>query len=112
LVGDAGHHKDPSTGMGMSDAFIAADVLAEALHDGLDGQRPMDDALAEYQRRRDLLTANGFELSLRTAELAPPSARLDALYRAAKDRPEMVRHIFGVLGGSIPIGDLYYRDPT
>ena len=29
LAGDAGHHKDPCTGMGMSDAFLAADLLAE-----------------------------------------------------------------------------------
>ena len=38
LVGDAGHFKDPSTGMGMSDAFMAADLLAEALDLGLTGR--------------------------------------------------------------------------
>ena len=53
LAGDAGHHKDPCTGMGMSDAFIAAELLAEAIHDGLTGHQPMDDALADYQQRRD-----------------------------------------------------------
>lgn len=107
LVGDAGHHKDPSTGMGMSDAFFAAELLAEALHDGLIGQRPMEDALLEYQHRRDLLTDNGFELTLSTARLAPLSSRLEAFYRAAAERPERVRQIFGVLGGSIPTHDVY-----
>ena len=34
LAGDAGHHKDPSTGMGLSDAFLAAELLAQAIHDG------------------------------------------------------------------------------
>ena len=49
LAGDAGHHKDPCTGMGMSDAFLAADLLADAIHDGLTGRQPMDAALAGYQ---------------------------------------------------------------
>lgn len=106
LAGDAGHHKDPSTGMGMSDAFGAADLLAGAIHGGLVGQQPIDDALADYQRQRDILTANGFELTLSTARLAPLSARLEAFYRAATAQPELVRRIFGVLGGSIPMADL------
>jgi 2-polyprenyl-6-methoxyphenol hydroxylase-like FAD-dependent oxidoreductase len=109
LAGDAGHHKDPCTGMGISDAFLAADLLAEAIHDGLAGHRPMDQALACYQQRRDALTANGFELTLATARLAPPSPRLEALYRAAADQPGLARQVFGVLGGSIPVADLNLR---
>lgn len=107
LAGDAGHHKDPSTGMGISDAFLAAELLAEAIHDGLAGRRPMDDALAGYQRRRDALTADGFELALNTGMLAPLSARTEAFYRAATDQPEVIRKVFGVLGGSIPREDVY-----
>lgn len=107
LAGDAGHHKDPSTGMGISDAFLAAELLAEAIHDGLAGRRPMDEALARYQRRRDALTADGFELALNTAKLAPLSARTEAFYRAAADQPKVIQKVFGVLGGSIPRDDVY-----
>jgi flavin-dependent dehydrogenase len=107
LVGDAGHHKDPCTGMGMSDAFLAAELLAEAIHEGLAGHRPLRDALAGYQHQRDALTADGFELALSTARLAPLSPRTGAFYRAAADQPEMIRKVFGVLGGSIPPGDVY-----
>src|SRR5580658_7930112 len=107
LAGDAGHHKDPCTGMGISDAFMAADLLAEALHDGLAGHRPMDQALACYQQRRDALTANGFDLTLATARLAPLSPRLEALCRTAAEYPGVARQLFGVLGGSIPVADLY-----
>lgn len=107
LAGDAGHHKDPSTGMGMSDAFLASDLLAEAIHDGLTGRQPMDAALAGYQHRRDLLTANGFELTLATARLAALRARHVAIYRAAVNKPDLASQIFGVLGGSIPIADVY-----
>ena len=103
LAGDAGHHKDPSTGMGISDAFAAAELLAAAIDDGLVGRRPIDDAMTDYQKRRDSVTANGFELTLSTAKLAPLSPRLENFYRHAADEPEMTRRIFGVLGGAIPI---------
>jgi hypothetical protein len=89
LAGDAGHHKDPSTGMGMSDAFASAELLADAIDRGLVGDRPFDDALSNYQDERDALTANGFELTLSTARLAPLSPRLEAFYRAAADQPEV-----------------------
>jgi 2-polyprenyl-6-methoxyphenol hydroxylase-like FAD-dependent oxidoreductase len=106
LAGDAGHHKDPSTGMGMSDAFASAELLADAIDMGLVGDRPIDDALSNYQEKRDALTANGFELTLSTARLAPLSPRVEAFYGAAADQPEAVCRIFGVLGGSLPIGEL------
>ena len=93
--------------MGMSDAFLAADLLADAIHQALAGHQPMDQALACYQQRRDTLTANGFELTLSTARLAPLSPRLEALYRTAADQPEIARHVFGVLAGSIPLTDLH-----
>ena len=107
LAGDAGHHKDPSTGMGISDAFLAADLLADAIHDGLARQRPLDDAVAGYQDQRDALTANGFALTLATARLGALSPRLEAFYRAAAACPERVCQVFGVLGGSIPVADVY-----
>ena len=107
LAGDAGHHKDPCTGMGISDAFLAADLLADAIHDGLTGRQPMDAALAGYQQRRDLLTADGFQLTLATARLAPLPARHLALYQAAAEQPDLASRIFGVLGGTIPIADVY-----
>jgi len=37
LVGDAGYHKDPVTGRGISDSFRDAEWLAEAIYDGLSG---------------------------------------------------------------------------
>jgi 2-polyprenyl-6-methoxyphenol hydroxylase-like FAD-dependent oxidoreductase len=106
LAGDAGHHKDPSTGMGMSDAFASAELLADAIDRGLTGCGQIDDALATYQDDRDALTTNGFELTLSTARMAPLSPRLEAFYRAAATQPEEICRIFGVLGGSLPMGEL------
>lgn len=107
LVGDAGHFKDPSTGMGMSDAFVAAELLAAALAEGLGGRRSIDDAVAEYAARRDEATANGFALTLTTARLAPPSRSSEQLYRQAEGDPELTERIFGVLGGSVPAAEVF-----
>ena len=109
LVGDAGHFKDPSTGMGMSDAFIAAELLAEAVDHGLTGRVPIDESLSAFERRRDELTANGFELTLSTAQLAALSPRMEAFYRKAVGQPDTISRIFGVLGGSIPMRELVAR---
>ncbi|HEY5438268.1 MAG TPA: NAD(P)/FAD-dependent oxidoreductase [Acidimicrobiales bacterium] len=106
LIGDAGHHKDPSTGMGMSDAFMSAELLAEAISDGLVRQRPFDGSLFDYQNKRDALTENGYALTLSTARLAPLTPRLESFYRDAADRPEVISHILGVIGGSLPMADL------
>lgn len=53
LVGDAGIHKDPFTASGISDSFRDAQLLADAIHAGLSGPLPLDEALAEYERERD-----------------------------------------------------------
>lgn len=105
LAGDAGHHKDPATGMGMSDAFTSAELLATAVLTA--PTETVDPHLREYERRRNAVTVAGFDLTLRTARLAPLSARLEAFYRAAADQPVVIEQIFGVLGGAIPVADVY-----
>jgi len=93
-------------GWECQDAFASAELLAEAINQGLVGQRPLDGALSDYQNNRDALTANGYALSLSTARLAPLTPRLEAFYGAAADQPDVVRRIFGVIGGSLPTGML------
>src|SRR2546429_5845149 len=53
LVGDAGLLLDPITGQGISYAFRDAELLADAVADGLGGSRPLAEALARYHRARD-----------------------------------------------------------
>jgi flavin-dependent dehydrogenase len=47
LVGDAGHYMDPTTGQGMANAFLSAQLLSDAVIAG--------DDLAGYHHRRDEL---------------------------------------------------------
>ena len=56
LVGDAGLVMDPITGQGIGHAFRDAELLADAIADGLGGRRPPEGALAGYQRERDRAT--------------------------------------------------------
>ncbi len=67
LVGDAGYHRDPITGHGMTDAFRDAELLADALDLTLRGDLPEAVALAAYQKSRDQAVADIFRL---TRELA------------------------------------------
>jgi 2-polyprenyl-6-methoxyphenol hydroxylase-like FAD-dependent oxidoreductase len=112
LVGDAGHHKDPCTGMGISDAFTSAALLAQRVTDVLDDETGLDRTLAGYQSSRDAETSNGYDLTLKTARLAPLSARMQAFYRGAAHQPAESQRIFGVLGGTIPVSDLYGHQPV
>jgi flavin-dependent dehydrogenase len=45
LVGDAGCHKDPYLALGICDAFRDAELLVEAIDQGLAGARPLEAAL-------------------------------------------------------------------
>ena len=75
LVGDAGYHKHPITGLGITDAFRDAELLASALDDCFAGRRSYEDALAGYQRERDEQALPLYELTVRVREARAASAR-------------------------------------
>ena len=62
LVGDAGYHRDPITGHGITDAFRDAELLAEALHEVLSGGDEAT-ALGQYAAARDAALAETFDLT-------------------------------------------------
>jgi 2-polyprenyl-6-methoxyphenol hydroxylase-like FAD-dependent oxidoreductase len=51
LAGDAGHHKDPFIARGITDAFRDAELIADAVTGGWDGD--LDRAVSAYPARRD-----------------------------------------------------------
>ncbi|MGW1347022.1 NAD(P)/FAD-dependent oxidoreductase [Kribbella sp. NPDC002412] len=77
LVGDAGYHRDPVTGHGMSDAYRDAELLADALDRALSGDRS---ALAGYQQARDHALRPIFELTVALAGY-PPAPEFVALQK-------------------------------
>lgn len=110
LAGDAGYHKDPCTAQGISDAFCSAQWLADAIHQGLSGARPMGDALAEYHRVRDEHAMPMYELTFGLAHLAPPPPEIQALHKALRTNQEEADRFFGTLAGTVPITEYYAPD--
>jgi flavin-dependent dehydrogenase len=110
LVGDAGYHKDPITAQGMTDAFLHAEMLAEAVVDGLGGGAPLDAALSEYGRRRDAIAAPMYALTNDLARLAPPTPEMAALVSALTDDPPETRRFLGIMAGTVSITDFFAEE--
>jgi len=75
LVGDAGCTKDSITAQGIQDAFRDAENAAAALHQALSGTRPFEEALGEWQRKRDEHIAPMYRFTTQLAALEPPPPR-------------------------------------
>jgi 2-polyprenyl-6-methoxyphenol hydroxylase-like FAD-dependent oxidoreductase len=78
LVGDAGYHRDPITGHGLTDAFRDAELLAEAADAVLRDAAHEPVAMTAYERQRDDAIRDTFRI---TRELAafPPRERFAEL---------------------------------
>jgi len=88
LVGDAGVHKDPFMALGICDAFRDVALLADAIGDGLASRLPMEEALADFEAKRNAASAADFDQNITEARFAPVPATALALRQAVKDRPD------------------------
>src|SRR6266487_1418808 len=102
LVGDAGYHKDPILGHGISDAFRDAQLVAEAIDAGLSGRCPLEKALAHYERERNEESMSLYELNTQFAELEPPSPQMQRLFNALRTNRAEVNRYFATIEGTIP----------
>ncbi len=88
LVGDAGYHRDPITGHGLTDAFRDAELLAGAADAVLWGAADEAAAMRAYERQRDDAIRDTFRITRELAKFPPPGrfAELQAeLSRALDD---------------------------
>jgi flavin-dependent dehydrogenase len=76
LVGDAGYHKDPVTGLGIMDAFRDAQLLADAIDAGFAGRQPLAEALAGYEEKRNTAAKPMYDVTVRIAMFPDPSVML------------------------------------
>ncbi|WP_159043315.1 NAD(P)/FAD-dependent oxidoreductase [Streptomyces sp. NBRC 110028] len=103
LAGDAGHHKDPVSAQGISDAFADAAVLADALDAGLSGSLGLDEALAGYSATRDAQRLAAFAYTCQQAELRPFTGEfLDDLTRTAADERAVEAFVNTFVGCDAP----------
>jgi 2-polyprenyl-6-methoxyphenol hydroxylase-like FAD-dependent oxidoreductase len=71
LVGDAGYHRDPITGHGITDAFRDAELLARELGRSLRGDVAEVEALAAYTGQRDESLAQIFDITVALGAFPP-----------------------------------------
>lgn len=107
LVGDSGYHKDPLTGWGMSDAFAHAELLAARVHEGLAGERPMDEAMAEYAKTRDEETGTMFGYTVTVAELDVLPPFFQAVLGAVAASPKWTTTMLGWIAGGVEDHEIY-----
>ena len=107
LVGDAAYHKDPLTAQGITNSFSHAEMLAEALDEGFTGRRKMEEALAEYERRRNEEVLPMFEHTTQLAKLEPPRPEMLDLMNALRGNQYEIGRFLGTITGSVPIKEFF-----
>jgi len=107
LVGDAGYHKDPITAQGITDAFHGAELLVDAIDEGLSGRRSLEEALADYQRRRDEALRPMYDFTCQLAALEPPPPDLQELFGALRGNQAETDRFFGALTGTVAIPEFF-----
>jgi 2-polyprenyl-6-methoxyphenol hydroxylase-like FAD-dependent oxidoreductase len=106
LAGDAGYYRDPVTAQGISDAFRDADSLAEAIDTGLAGRVDLDQALAGYQRDRDIVTEATYGWTLVSTRFAPAQETTRAFLGQVAADPELSRMFVNLNAGQSDLGAL------
>jgi len=91
LVGAAGLHKDPYLALGICDALRDAELLSEAIADGLEGKLDMADALAGFEQRRNEASDADYAENLAAARLEPLPDQVYALRAAIRNDREATR---------------------
>jgi 2-polyprenyl-6-methoxyphenol hydroxylase-like FAD-dependent oxidoreductase len=109
LVGDAGYAKDPLTAQGISDSLIEAEQVAEAIDAGFSGRKPLEQALAEYQKSRDERVTPLYHFTTELARLEPPPPELQALFGALNGNQEATNQFYSAITGSLPLPQ--FMDP-
>ena len=71
-------HKDPILAQGISVAFRDAELLANAIDDGLAGQTPLNEALRNYEQRRNDVALPGYEQNCDAGSLVLPPEEMMA----------------------------------
>jgi 2-polyprenyl-6-methoxyphenol hydroxylase-like FAD-dependent oxidoreductase len=107
LVGDAGLVMDPVTGQGIGHAFGDADLLSDALEEGLGGGRPLADAMAEFQATRDRERMPMYEMTLELASFSRTSEEGAVLFGALAKSQERIDQFLGTITGAVPMDDFF-----
>jgi 2-polyprenyl-6-methoxyphenol hydroxylase-like FAD-dependent oxidoreductase len=108
LVGDAGYHLHPITAQGITDAFLDAERLTDALHAAFAGELRYDEAMAEYQRARDEHVMPMYEMTFGFAQVdQPPPPETQQLLAAVAGNEAAMDDFVSVQAGTLPIPQFF-----
>ena len=108
LVGDAGYHLHPITAQGITDAFLDAERLTDALDAAFTEQQPYDDAMAAYQSARDQHVAPMYEMTFDFAQVdQPPPPETQQLLAAVAGSQAAMDDFVSVQAGTLPIPEFF-----
>jgi 2-polyprenyl-6-methoxyphenol hydroxylase-like FAD-dependent oxidoreductase len=105
LVGDASYNRDPITAQGISDAFIDAEAVVDALSAELSGTGVFDVPLAAHESARNERVRAMYEFTTHLAALEPPPANMRALFGALRGNQDATNAFLSAITGAIPLSD-------
>jgi 2-polyprenyl-6-methoxyphenol hydroxylase-like FAD-dependent oxidoreductase len=103
LVGDASYSRDPITAQGISDAFIDAERLAEALCAWLSGHGTFEVLLAAHESTRNERVRPMYDFTTQLAALEPAPLEMRALFGALRDNQDATNAFLSAITGAIPL---------
>jgi flavin-dependent dehydrogenase len=110
LVGDAGLHKDPFLALGICDGWRDAELLASAIADGLTGRRPLDEAMADYETRRNAASAADYDQNIQEARFPPIPATTLAVRAAVRNNPDAATRMIKARNQMIDPASFFNRE--
>ncbi|MFG2439835.1 NAD(P)/FAD-dependent oxidoreductase [Streptomyces sp. NPDC048508] len=105
LVGDAVNHKDSITARGITEAFVQAQTLTDAIGQNLHEDTALKAALRRYENSLGDEALNHYQGALNVAELKP-EGRTDMLRKLVGHQQHIDRY-FSTLSGACSIDDFY-----
>jgi len=107
LAGDAAYRKNSCTASEITDAFKTADLVADAIDEGLSDRQPIEQAIAAYEKQRNDRETPYFELTIQLATLDPPPGEILQILGALRNNPEQTSRYFGVFAHTAPVDDFF-----
>ncbi|HEX7262898.1 MAG TPA: FAD-dependent monooxygenase [Candidatus Dormibacteraeota bacterium] len=92
LTGDAGYLKDPSTGLGITDAFEQSFMLAESLGAWFDGA-DWEQTMSGFQQKRDQMMKPQYDLTLEFTRMQDIGPAEQAMLRSVLISPISTRMV-------------------
>jgi 2-polyprenyl-6-methoxyphenol hydroxylase-like FAD-dependent oxidoreductase len=107
LVGDAGYYRDSITLQGVTDALRDAELLSSAVARGLIHDQSTEEALAEYQWKRDQAAMPMYSFTCELARLGSFAEEHRVLLEQLRGNKTETERFLGVLAGTVPMREFY-----